>query len=159
MASLFQALLRNGRMRSAFLLVLILGGVYGIGLSPLRPKPFSDGYFHEEAKGLRNAIHEGSLKAAVPLVHSPGVPFHYLPVYLLLPPAASERAHWRVGVTWNGLAIWASALLLGSAAQTLGGWLAGRIAELAAPLAFFPLYYSAGIASESAAFASAALVV
>jgi len=37
----------------------LLVGVFAIGLSPLRPKPFSDGYFHEEAKGLVRAMRGG----------------------------------------------------------------------------------------------------
>ena len=50
----------------------LLMGVFAIGLSPLRPKPFSDGYFHEEAKGLARALRSGDLRQATPLIHSPG---------------------------------------------------------------------------------------
>lgn len=145
--------------RAGALLGLITAGVFAIGHSPLRPKPFSDRYFHEEAKGLRNAIRVGSLQQAVPLVHSPGTPFYYLPPYLLLPREASEQTHWFVGVGWNCVMLWIAAMLLGRAAQRLGGEGAARVAELGVPCIFFPLYYSAGIASETGAFVCAAAVV
>jgi hypothetical protein len=139
--------------------VLVCGGVFIIGHSPLRPKPFSDGYFHAEAKGLRKVIWSGDLREGEPIVHSPGVPFFYLPAYVWLQEGASERLHWYSGVGWNCVILWLSALLLGHSAERLGGDVAGRIAELAVPVSFFPLYYSAGIGSESAAFLGSAMVV
>ncbi len=141
------------------LLAIICLGVFSIGFSPLRPKPFSDGYFHEEAKELRNWIHSGSTESAVPLVHSPGVPFYYLPSYLPLPGSASERAHWYAGVGWNCLMLWLAALLLGEAAKRASGRMAERIASAGIVISFFPLYYSAGIASETAAYLGSAAVV
>jgi 4-amino-4-deoxy-L-arabinose transferase-like glycosyltransferase len=144
---------------NAALLGVICAGVFGIGITPLRPKPFSDGYFHEEAKGLRDMVYSGDWKRAKPLVHSPGIPFYYLPAYLLLREGDSERAHWYAAVGWNCLVLWGAALLLGRAAELLGGETAGKIARAAVPLSFFPLYYSAGVATETAAYAGAALVV
>lgn len=149
-----------GRLRWVFVLwVLVCGGVFIIGHSPLRPKPFSDGYFHAEAKGLRKVIWSGDIREGEPIIHSPGVPFYYLPAYALLQEGASERLHWYAGVGWNCVTLLFSALLLGRAAERLGGDIAGKIAELAVPLSFFPLYYSAGIASETAAFLGSAMVV
>lgn len=141
------------------LLVMVLGGVLTIGQSPLRPKPFSDGYFHEEAKGLRRALLNKNLQSATPLVHAPGVPFYYLPAYLIIPAKASERTHWLAGIVWNSFVLWVAILVLSDAAERLGGEKAGLAAGILAPLSFFPLYYSAGIASETAAFAGAAAVV
>lgn len=143
----------------SLLLLVILAGVFAIGNSPLRPKPFSDGYFHEEAKGLARALRTGRLSEAVPLVHSPGPPFYYLIPYLLVPREAPERTYWIAGVAWNCLALWISAVLLGAAGRRIAGMAGERVAELAVPVTFFPLYYSAGIASETPAYLAAAATV
>lgn len=140
------------------MLLLILAGVFAIGHSLLRPKPFSDGYFHEEARGLQAALLSGDLRQAVPIIHSPGVPFYYLPAYLAVPKGSEERLYWYAGVGWNCLMLWLGALMLGATAQRLGGGMAGWIAAAAVPITFFPLDYSAGIATETAAFVGAAAV-
>ena len=134
----------------------LLAGVFAIGLSPLRPKPFSDGYFHEEAKGLVRAMRGGDQRLATPLIHSPGPAYYYAFPYLLIPEPAGDSARWAVGVAWNCIWLWAAALWLGGAARRVGGELAARLAILGVPVTFFPLYYSAGIASETPAFAAAA---
>lgn len=141
------------------LLVVIVAGVLVIGHSPLRPKPFSDGYFHEEAKGLKAAILRGDIRLCVPIIHSPGVPFYYLPAYLIVPAGASEQAYWYAAVSWNAGMLWAAALLMGSAAALLGGERARALAWAAVPASFFPMYYSAGVASETPAFLGAAATV
>ncbi len=141
------------------LLAIIFMGVLVIGHSPLRPKPFSDGYFHEEAKGLRRAVLEGDIRLGVPIVHSPGVPFYYLPAYLAVPAGASERHFWYAAVCWNAFALWVSALLIGAAAACLAGERAIALAGMAVPVCFFPLYYAAGVASETASFLGGAIVV
>lgn len=155
----FQSRVGIGWRWKSALLSFTLTSVFVIGHSPLRPKPFSDGHFHEEAKGLRRVLESGDLKQGVPIVHSPGVPFYYLPPYLLVPVGAGERVYWYAGVAWNCVMLWFGALLLVAAAQRLGGGTAGWIAGAAVPIAFFPLYYAAGIASETAAFVSSAGVV
>jgi hypothetical protein len=131
-------------------------GVFAIGLSPLRPKPFSDGYFHEEAKGLARALRSGDLRQATPLIHSPGPVYYYLIPYLLIPEAASDKTRWAAAVAWNSMWLWAAALWLGGAARLAGGELAARLAVPGVPLTFFPMYYSAGVASETPAFVAAA---
>jgi hypothetical protein len=130
--------------------------------TPLRPKPFGDRWFHEDAALLVAALQGDANWSTVQIRHAPGPVLYYAAAYLLASRVASqpsEQAQYTAGVSLNVLALLASLVLIWRAASLVAGPAAGAAAVYL--LALNPLgpYYAWGILAEPPAYLGAALAI
>ncbi len=130
-------------------------------LLPIRPKPFGDRWFHEDASALVAALKGGATWSEVQVRHAPGPVLYYAVAYLWVPAAESgdlERHQYSAGVALNLGVLVFSLFLVWRAAILSGGLVAGAVAALL--LAVNPIipYYAWGILAEPPAYGGAALI-
>jgi hypothetical protein len=124
--------------------------------SSVHPKPFSDGYFHSEAKAIAEAIHHLNLNEVRPFEHAPGPTIYYAIPYCFLPANSPETHYWYVAVGWNAAWFLVALFLLYRAARLISTRYAFAcpLLTLLSPLG---VYYSCGVAAETPAFVGCSL--
>lgn len=154
-------MIRNLLVRHSFLVAS--GCVIAMLLAiPVRPKPFGDGWFHEDAKALAAALRGEQSWGAVSIRHAPGPVPYYAAAYLLASWSGlgtSDDSLHRAAVVLNSAALLASLFLVTRGAMLLGGPHAGVIAGYLTALNPLGAYYAWGVLAETPAYFSAALSV